>query len=90
MPDEATWLVNLFRDAFVKLRKVAVHLGVPVPNDPLQRTMNDYAFKINILSWDLEIGVLAPIDNGGGDDGSLDGSGSGSDGGAPPATTTSA
>jgi hypothetical protein len=29
--DEATWLANLFHEAFVKLRKVAVHLGVPAP-----------------------------------------------------------
>ena len=88
--NEATWSVNLFREAFVRLRRVAVHLRVPVPNDPLQRTVKDYAFKIHILAGDLERGVLAPVD----DDGSLDGSGSGSgsdsDGGAPPAATTSA
>jgi hypothetical protein len=35
---EVTWSVNLFNDAFMKLRKVAVHLRAPVPNDPLQRT----------------------------------------------------
>jgi hypothetical protein len=69
--DEATWSVNLFRDAFVKLQKVAVHLGVPTPWDPLQMTVNDYAFKINILVGDLERGVLAPVDDDGGDDGSL-------------------
>jgi hypothetical protein len=81
--DEATWSVNLFRDAFVKLQKVTVHLGVPAPRDPLQMTVKDYAFEINILVGDLERGVL---------DGSGSGSGSGSDsdGGAPPAATTSA
>jgi hypothetical protein len=26
--DEATWSVNLFREAFVKLQKMVVHLGV--------------------------------------------------------------
>jgi hypothetical protein len=56
--------------------------------------MKDYAFKINILAGDLERGVLAPVDDDGGDNGSLDGSGYGSDsnsdGGAPPAVTTSA
>jgi hypothetical protein len=94
--DEATWSVNLFCDAFVKLRKVAAHLGVPAPRYMLQMTMKDYAFKINIFVGDLERGVLAPIDDDGGDDGSLDGSGSGfssgsdPDGGAPPAVTTSA
>jgi hypothetical protein len=89
--DKATWLVNLFR-AFVKLRKVVVHLGVPAPRDPLQMTMKDYAFKINVLVGDLERGVLAPVDDDNNDDGGLDvsGSGSNSDGGAPPAATTSA
>jgi hypothetical protein len=57
-------------------------------------TMNDYAFKINILVGDLERGVLAPVDDdggdNGGDDGSLNGSGSDSDGGAPPVVTISA
>jgi hypothetical protein len=33
--DEATWSVNLFRESFVKLLKVAVHLGVPAPRNPL-------------------------------------------------------
>jgi hypothetical protein len=94
--DEAAWSVNLFREAFVKLRKVAVHLEVPAPNDPLQMTVKDYAFKINIFVGDLERGVLAPVNDDGGDDGGLDvsgsgsGSGSDSDGGAPPAVTTSA
>jgi hypothetical protein len=94
--DKATWSVSLFSDAFMKLGTVAIHLGVPVPNDTLQRTVKDYAFKIYILFWDLERGVLDPIDHDGGDDGSLDGSGSGSssdsdsDGGAPPAVTISA
>jgi hypothetical protein len=82
----------LFSDAFVKLQKVAVHLGVPVPNDPLQRTVKDYTFKINILIRNLERGVLAPVDDDDDDDdGSLNGSSSGSDsdGGAPLAVTTS-
>jgi hypothetical protein len=85
--------VNLFHEAFVKLRKVAVHLGVPAISHPLQTTMKDYAFKINVLVGDLERGVLAPIDDDGGDDGGIDvsvsGSGSDSDGGAPPRATTS-
>jgi hypothetical protein len=33
--NEATWSLNLYREAFVKLRKVAIHLGVPAPRDPL-------------------------------------------------------
>jgi hypothetical protein len=88
--DEATWSVNLFHDAFVRLRWVAVHLGVPVPNDPLQRTVKDYSFKTNILAGELERGVLAPVDDDDDNDGSLDSSGSDSDSGAPPEATTSA
>jgi hypothetical protein len=84
----------LFHEAFVKLRKVVVYLGVPPHSHPLQMTVKDYAFKINVLFGDLERGVLAPVDDDGGDDGGLDvsgsGSGSDSDGGAPPAVTTSA
>jgi hypothetical protein len=55
-------------------------------------TVKVYAFKINVLVGDLERGVLAPVDDDDGDDGGLDvsGSGSDSDGGAPPAVTTSA
>jgi hypothetical protein len=92
--DEATWSANLFHEAFVKFRKVAVHLRVPTPSHPLQMTVKDYAFKIIVLVGDLERGVLAPVDDDDGDDGGLDVSGSGSDsnsdGGAPPAATTSA
>jgi hypothetical protein len=86
----------LFHEAFVKLRKVVVHLGVSAPSHPLKMIVKDYAFKINVLVGDLERGVLAPVDDDGDDDGNLDvsGSGSGSDsdsgGGAPPAVTTSA
>jgi hypothetical protein len=47
--DEATWSVSLFSEPFVKLRKVDVHLGVPGPDDPLQRTVKDYSFKVK--SW---------------------------------------
>jgi hypothetical protein len=82
----------LFHEAFVKLRKVEIHLGFSAPSHPLQATVKDYAFKINVLVGDLERGVLAPVDDDGGDNGGLDvsGSGSDSDGGAPPAATTSA
>jgi hypothetical protein len=49
----------------------------------------DYAFKVNVLAGELERGVLPPVND---DEGGLDvsGSGSDSDGGAPPAATTSA
>jgi hypothetical protein len=39
--DKATWSANLFHEAFVKLRKVAIHLGVPAPSHPLQMTVED-------------------------------------------------
>jgi hypothetical protein len=58
--------------------------------------VKDYTFNIHILTGHLERGMLAPVDNDGGDDGNLDGSGSDFDsdsdfdGGAPPAVTTSA
>jgi hypothetical protein len=91
--EDASWLVKLFHEAFVKLQKVAVHLGVQPPSHLLQTTVKDYAFKINVLVGDLERGMLAPVDDDGGDDGGLDVSGSGSnsesDGGAPPVATTS-
>jgi hypothetical protein len=53
-------------------------------------TVKDYAFKINVLVGDLERGVLAPVDDHGGDDGGLNVFGSDSDSGAPSAATTSA
>jgi hypothetical protein len=74
--EEATWSVNFMGDAFVRLRRVVVRLGVPIPNDPLQWTMKDHTFTIYILAGDLERGVLAPVDDESGDDGSLDGSSS--------------
>jgi hypothetical protein len=49
---------------------VAIHLGVPVPNDLLQRIVKDYALKIHILARDHERGVLARVDDNNGDDGS--------------------
>jgi hypothetical protein len=98
---DTMWLVNMFLEAFRRLRRVVVHLGVdvhlslPPPNDLLQRTVKDFAFKINVLSRGLERVVVGPDDDDddsddggfdGGDDGSLDGSDS--DSGAPPAATT--
>jgi hypothetical protein len=70
--EEANWSVNLFREAFNMLRQVVIHLGVPGPNDPLQRTIKVFAFKIHILAGDLERGVLDPVDDDGGDDGGFD------------------
>jgi hypothetical protein len=53
-------------------------------------TVMDYAFKITILAGKMERGVLPPVyDDDSDDDGGLDVSDSDSDGGAPPAATTS-
>jgi hypothetical protein len=77
---------------------VAVHLKVQRPTDPLQTTVMDYAFKVNVLAGLLVSEVVPPpppVYNDD-DDGSLDvsssdsDSDSDSDGGAPPTATTSA
>jgi hypothetical protein len=71
---------------------MAVHLGVQRPTDPLQTTLMDYAFKVNVLAGQLEREVVPPDDDNGGLDVSSSGSDfdSDSDGGAPSAVTTSA
>jgi hypothetical protein len=96
------WYVNMFLQAFRRLRRVAVELGLPQPNDLLQRTMRDCTYKIHDLARDLEGVVIGPHDDNdddgdvgsfnGSDNGGLDGSSSGSDsdGEAPLAATTSA
>jgi hypothetical protein len=78
--------------AWQSLIKMAIHLRVGRPNEPLQMTVMDYAFKVNVLAGHLEREVVPPDDD---DDGGLDISSSGSDSdsdsdsGAPPAATTS-
>jgi hypothetical protein len=68
---------------------MAAHLGVQRPPDLLQTTVMDYAFKVKVLTGQLEREVPPPDDDGGLDVSSSD-SDSDSDGGAPPAATTSA
>jgi hypothetical protein len=84
----------MLHQAFVHLGTVVVYLGVQPPTHPLQTTVMDYAFKINVLAGELERGLLPPIYDDGDDDGGLNVSGSDSDsdsdGGAPPPVTTSA
>jgi hypothetical protein len=55
-----SWSVKMLYQAFVKHGKVVVHLGVHQPTHPLQTTVIDYAFKINVLAGELERGVLPP------------------------------
>jgi hypothetical protein len=79
--EEAMWSVNLFCEAFSRLRWVAVYLDVQGPNDPLQRTVKDFTFKIHIFAGGLERSVLGPDDDDNGDDGVFD------DGDTTPAPT---
>jgi hypothetical protein len=76
-------------EALQSLGKLAVHLGVQRPTDPLQMTVMDYTFKVIFLAGQLEREVPPAVYN---DDGGLDvsNSDSDSDSGAPPAATTSA
>jgi hypothetical protein len=91
------FLVKMLYEAWQSLGKLAVHLGVQRPPSPLQTTVMDYAFKVNVLAGKLEREVVPPVYNDDDDDdGVLDVSSSGSesdsdsDGGAPPMVTTSA
>jgi hypothetical protein len=72
---EACFSVKMLYQTWQSLGKVAVHLGVQRPTDPLQTTMTDYAFKVNVLARHLETEVVPLVY----DDGGLDVSSSGSD-----------
>jgi hypothetical protein len=95
--EDACFSVKMLYQAWQSLKKMAVHLGVQRPLEPLQTTVMDYTFKVNVLAGHLERDVAPPPPDDD-DDGSLDVSSSGSDsdsnsdsdGGAPPADTTSA
>jgi hypothetical protein len=58
---DAFWSAKLLHEAFMNLGKVAVHFRVEAPSRPLQTTVMDYAFKINVLVGDMERGVLPPL-----------------------------
>jgi hypothetical protein len=91
--EDACFLVKMLYQAWQSLGMMAVHLSVQRPTDPLQMTVMDYAFKVNVLAGQLEREVVPPDDD---DHGGLDVSSSSSDsdsdsyGGAPPAANTSA
>jgi hypothetical protein len=57
--EDACFVVKMPYHAWQSLGKVAVHLGVQRPIDPLQTTVMD-VFKVNVLAGDLERGVLPP------------------------------
>jgi hypothetical protein len=46
--------------AWQSLKKMAVHLGIQQPPEPLQTTVMDYAFKVNVLAGHLEREVVPP------------------------------
>jgi hypothetical protein len=56
--EDAYFSVKMLYQAWQSLGKVAVHLGVQRPTDLLQMTVMDYAFKVNVLAWQLEREVL--------------------------------
>jgi hypothetical protein len=50
----------MLHQAFLTLGNVVVHLGVQQPTHPLQTTVMDHAFKINVLAGELKRRVLPP------------------------------
>jgi hypothetical protein len=57
---DACFSVKMLYDAWQSLGKLAGHLGVQLPPGPLQMTVMDYAFKINVLAGKLEREVVPP------------------------------
>jgi hypothetical protein len=47
--------------AWQSLGKVAVQLEVQRPTDPLQTTVMDYPFKVNVLVGQMEREVVPPV-----------------------------
>jgi hypothetical protein len=58
--EDACFSVKMLYQAWQSLKKMAVHLGVQRPPEPLQTTVMDYAFKVNVLAGDLEREVAPP------------------------------
>jgi hypothetical protein len=52
--------VKMLYEAWQSLGKLAVHLGGPTTPSPLQTTMMDYAFKVNVLVGKQEREVVSP------------------------------
>jgi hypothetical protein len=50
--------VKMLYQAWQSLGKVAIHLRVQRPTDPLQMTVMDYTFKVNVLARQLEREVV--------------------------------
>jgi hypothetical protein len=58
--EDACFSVKMLYQAWQSLKKMAVHLGVQQPPEPLQMTVMDYAFKVNVLAGHLEREVVPP------------------------------
>jgi hypothetical protein len=58
--EDACFSVKVLYLAWQSLKKMVVHLGVQRPPEPLQTTVMDYAFKVNVLAAHLEREVVPP------------------------------
>jgi hypothetical protein len=58
--EDAYFSVKMLYQAWQSLKTMDVHLGVQRPPEPLQTTVMDYAFKVNVLVGHLEREVVPP------------------------------
>jgi hypothetical protein len=56
--EDACFSVKMLYQAWQSLKKMAYHLGVEQPPEPLQTTVIDYAFKVNVLARHMEREVV--------------------------------
>jgi hypothetical protein len=56
--EDACFSVKMLYQVWQSLGKMAIHLGVQRPTNPLQTTVMDYAFKVNVLAGQLEREVV--------------------------------
>jgi hypothetical protein len=58
--EDACFSVKMLYQCWQSLKKMDVHLGAQRPPEPLQTTVMDYAFKVNVLAEHLEREVPPP------------------------------
>jgi hypothetical protein len=58
--EDACFSVKMLYQAWQSLKKMVVHLWVQRPPKPLQTTVMDYVFKVNVLAGHLEREVAPP------------------------------
>jgi hypothetical protein len=58
--EDACFSVKMLYQAWQSLKKMVVRLGVQRPPEPLQTTVMDYNFKVNVLAGHLEREVVPP------------------------------